>query len=132
VRRQPVSKYFSDSPGSGYPSASGRVEAAVAGWITDYPAPSDFMISNLACSPELAGYFCDPVLDRKLHETAELQSRNPRAANEVWARLEREVIDRAIIVPVITPKAADFVSKRVGNYQRHLVFGMLVSQAWVR
>jgi hypothetical protein len=90
------------------------------------------MINNLACSHELAGYFCDPVLDRKLHETAELQSRNPQAANKAWARLERGVIDRAIIVPAITPKAADFVSKRVGNYQRHPVLGMLIGQAWVR
>jgi hypothetical protein len=27
---------------------------------------------------------------------------------------------------------ADFVSKRVGNYQRHPLFGMLISQIWVR
>ena len=64
--------------------------------------------------------------------TAQLQSRSPRAANKAWARLERQVIDRAIIVPVVTPKAADFVSKRVGNYQRHPIFGMLISQVWVR
>ena len=57
---------------------------------------------------------------------------SPRQANEAWARLERELIDQAIIVPVITPKATDFVSKRVGNYQRHPVFGMLISQVWVR
>jgi YVTN family beta-propeller protein len=132
VKRQPVTRYFSGSPGSGFWSASGRVEAAVSGWSTDYPAPSDFMISNLACSHELAGYFCDPVLDRKFRKTAELQSRNPQAANEAWARLDREVVDRAIIVPVITPQAADFVSKRVKNYQRHPVFGMLVGQVWVR
>jgi peptide/nickel transport system substrate-binding protein len=130
VRRQPGPRYFTGS--AGYYGNATRVEAAVAGWLTDYPAPSDFMINNLACSHELAGYVCDPALDRKLHEAAQLQSRNPRAANEAWARLEREVTDRAIIVPVITPKATDFVSKRVGNYQRHPVFGMLISQVWVR
>jgi hypothetical protein len=90
------------------------------------------MISNLACSRELAGYICDHALDRKFRETAQLQSRNPRAANDAWARLERQVIDRALIVPVITPKAADFVSERVRNYQRHPLFGMLISQVWVR
>ena len=62
----------------------------------------------------------------------ELQTRDPQAANEAWARLDRELADRAIVVPVINPKAVDFVSKRVGNYQRHPVFGMLLSQVWVR
>jgi peptide/nickel transport system substrate-binding protein len=56
----------------------------------------------------------------------------PQAPNEAWTRLEREVIDQALIVPLITPKVADFVSKRVGNYQRHPVYGMLISQVWVR
>jgi peptide/nickel transport system substrate-binding protein len=129
VKRQPQSTYFSSS---GFTeTGAGRFEAAAAGWFTDYPAPSDFMIGNLACS-NTSGYSCDPALDRKLRVTAQLQSRNPRAANEAWARLEREVIDRAIIVPVITPKATDFVSKRVRNYQRHPLFGMLISQVWVR
>jgi hypothetical protein len=82
------------------------------------------MIGNLACSNTF-GYFCDPALDRKLRVAAQLQSRNLRAANEAWARLDREASDRAIIVPVITPKAADFVSERVRNYQRHPLFGML-------
>jgi YVTN family beta-propeller protein len=128
VRRQPQSRYFSLS---GLGGDSGRFEAAVSGWSTDYPAPSDFMIGVLACS-NAAGYVCDPALDRKLREIAQLQSRNHRAANDAWARLERQVIDRAIIVPVITPKAADFVSERVRNYQRHPLFGMLISQVWVR
>ena len=88
------------------------------------------MLGVLACS--IAPYSCDPAVDRKLRETLELQTRNPQAANEAWTRLDRELIDQAIVVPVITPKAIDFVSKRVGNYQRHPVFGMLISQAWVR
>jgi hypothetical protein len=53
-------------------------------------------------------------------------------ANAAWARLERELVDRAIVVPVITPNATEFVSKRLGNYQRNRNFGMLISQVWVR
>jgi peptide/nickel transport system substrate-binding protein len=129
VKRRPQDIYFTSA---GYYTNASRIEAAVAGWISDFPAPADFMISNLACSRELAGYICDHALDRKFRETAQLQSGNPRAANDAWARLERQVIDRALIVPVITPKAADFVSERVRNYQRHPLFGMLISQVWVR
>ena len=33
---------------------------------------------------------------------------------------------------MITGRAIDFVSKRVGNYQRHPVLGILLSQLWVR
>src|SRR5215208_3570748 len=71
------------------------------------------MLGVLACSN--SPYSCDPAVDRKLRETLELQTRKPQAANEAWARLERELIDQAIVVPVISPKKTDFVSKRVGN-----------------
>ena len=112
-------------------AAPSRVEAAVTGWFPDYPSPAGFLTGLLACSARSV-FVCDPAIDRKLRETLELQARDPQAANEAWARLDRELVDQAIVVPVITPNAIDFVSKRVGNYQRHPVFGMLISQVWVR
>jgi YVTN family beta-propeller protein len=125
VRRLPgYGRYF-----SAYFASVPRVEAALGAWQADYPAPSS-MLGVLACSN--SPYSCDPAVDRKLRETLELQTRNPQEANEAWARLERKLIDQAIVVPVLTPKATDFVSKRVGNYQRHPVFGILISQVWVR
>jgi peptide/nickel transport system substrate-binding protein len=113
-----------------YKTGAGRFEAAIMGWIADYPAPSNFMTGMLECSGN--PYACDPNVERKLRETLELQSRSPSAANEAWARLEREVVDNAIVVPVINPTSIDFVSKRLGNYQSHPLFGMLISQVWVR
>jgi hypothetical protein len=32
----------------------------------------------------------------------------------------------------VTPNATDFVSKRVGNYQFHPLWGLLIDQLWVR
>ena len=125
VRRLPDAKSYFTAFYAGPP----RVEATLFPWQTDYPSPSS-MLGVLACSTD--PYSCDPAVDRKLRETLELQTRKPQAANEAWARLERKLIDQAIVVPVITPKATDFVSKRVGNYQRHPVFGILISQVWVR
>ncbi|HYM64430.1 MAG TPA: hypothetical protein VES61_07100, partial [Gaiellaceae bacterium] len=125
VRRLPdTESYF-----TAFYAGSPRVEATFSAWQADYPTPWG-MLRVLACSN--APYSCDPAVDRKLRETLELQTRKPQEANEAWARLERELIDQAIIVPVINPKETDFVSKRVGNYQRHPVFGMLISQVWVR
>lgn len=109
---------------------AGQAEAAVGGWIADYPAPSNVMNGVFPCSVNL--YSCDPATDRKLRETLQLQTRDSRAANRAWARLDRELADQAIVVPVINPKVVDFVSKRVRNYQRHPLFGMLISQVWVR
>lgn len=35
-------------------------------------------------------------------------------------------------VPFLNLKATDFVSKRVGNYQHHPEFDLLIDQLWVR
>jgi peptide/nickel transport system substrate-binding protein len=102
-----------------------EVEAATLGWIQDYPAPSTFIGGISRCNP----YFCDPALARKLRRAV---SRDPRAANGFWTRLDHELVDRAIVVPLVNPKQIDFVSRRVGNYQRHPVFGSLITQLWVR
>jgi peptide/nickel transport system substrate-binding protein len=61
-----------------------------------------------------------------------LQAHEPLAATEQWARLERELVERAIAIPLVNPKDVAFVSKRVGNFQRHPVLGTLISQLWVR
>jgi peptide/nickel transport system substrate-binding protein len=114
-----------------YTAGVGRVEAAPMGWIGDYPTPANFMIGLLACFTDNP-YGCDPNLDRKLRQTLELQGGNVQAANDAWVRLEREVVDQAIIVPVFNPPTIDFVSKRLGNYQSHPLLGMLLSQVWVR
>jgi peptide/nickel transport system substrate-binding protein len=53
-------------------------------------------------------------------------------ATEQWARLERELVERAVAIPLVNPKEVAFVSKRVGNFQRHPVLGTLISQLWVR
>ena len=49
-----------------------------------------------------------------------------------WARLERELVEQAIAIPLVNPKEVTLLSKRVGNFQRHPVLGTLISQLWVR
>ena len=57
---------------------------------------------------------------------------SPAEANRLWARLDRELVDRAAWLPLVTPKTTDFVSKRVGNYQYHPLWGVLLDQLWVK
>jgi peptide/nickel transport system substrate-binding protein len=111
-------------------AGAARVEAALQGWFIAYPAPGGFLPGLLSCDG--APYACnDPAIDRKIRRVIELETRNPHAANEAWSRLDRDVVDNAFMIPVITVNAIDFVSKRVGNYQRHPVYGILISQLWV-
>jgi peptide/nickel transport system substrate-binding protein len=107
-------------------NGAATIEAAVHGWFPDYPSPANYISGVLQCA-EAPLYSCGPAVQR----TLAIQARNRPPADAAWSRLDRELVDRAIVVPVITGKAVDFVSKRVGNYQRHPLYGMLMSQAWV-
>jgi len=111
-----------------YSTLAGSVEVAFNGWIQDYPAASNFIRGVFECNP----YFCDRAFERRSRRVVALQARDPQAATEQWARLERELVERAVAIPLVNPKEVVFVSKRVGNYQRHPVFGTLISQLWVR
>lgn len=111
-----------------YGSVADSVELAFNGWIQDYPAPSNFIKGVFACNP----YFCDRVFETRLRSLLALQAREPQTASEEWAQLERELVERAIAIPLVNPKEVTFVSKRVGNFQRHPVLGTLISQLWVR
>ena len=106
----------------------GRLDAAENGWIQDYPAPSTFVAALFGCNP----YFCDRAFERRMQRALAVQARDQHAANELWARLERELVHRGIVVPLVNPKQIDLVSRRVGNYQRHPLLGILISQLWVR
>jgi peptide/nickel transport system substrate-binding protein len=111
-----------------YHSVADSAELAFNGWIQDYPAPSNFIRGLFACNP----YFCDRALATRMRRLLALQAREPQAATEQWARLERELVERAIAIPLVNPKQVAFVSKRVGNFQQHPVLGTLISQLWVR
>jgi peptide/nickel transport system substrate-binding protein len=62
----------------------------------------------------------------------QLQSTDPAAANTLWARAERRIVDQAAVLPLDNPKNVDFVSRRVGNYQFNPQWGALLDQLWVR
>ena len=47
-------------------------------------------------------------------------------------RTKETATNTAAIVPIETPKSVDLVSKRVGNYERNPLFGVLLDQLWVR
>ncbi len=74
------------------------------------------------------GYFCIPRIDRKVQAAQALAATNPRAAAALWTAIDREIVDRAAWVPLVNPRASEFVSARIRNYQHHPLWGMIASQ----
>jgi peptide/nickel transport system substrate-binding protein len=97
-------------------------------WFEDYPAASGFINSSIFdCS-----YFCDKRIDRKIARARALQATKAQAANELWARIDRDLTDQAPWLFLYNNKQADFVSSRVGNFQYNPWYGILLDQLWVK
>src|SRR6185503_16135845 len=113
-----------------------RAQVISGGWNAGYPAASDLIAQHLSCrglrAGQNAGRFCDPAVDRRIARAQSLQIADPRRADALWAKIDHELVDRAVTVSLVTPNATDFVSKRVGNYQFHPLWGLLIDQLWVR
>ncbi len=76
--------------------------------------------------------YCNPQLDRQIEHAAKVGTTDPVRANELWAEIDRHVVDEAPWVPFTTPSGTILVSKRVGNVQINPVLGVLLGQMWVR
>jgi peptide/nickel transport system substrate-binding protein len=118
-----------------------RVQAAANGWFIDYQSAFGF-ITVLSCGSfvprsgeganvNLAG-FCDRRIERDITQALNLQTSDPPAANELWARIDRAITDRAPWLFLVNPKTTVFVSERVGNFQHNPQWGVLLDQLWVR
>jgi peptide/nickel transport system substrate-binding protein len=50
----------------------------------------------------------------------------------MWSAVDRRVTALAPWVPLVSFQIVDFVSARVGNYQFHPLWGILLDQLWVQ
>jgi YVTN family beta-propeller protein len=112
---------------------TGRVPLKPVTWYGGDLGASDFLRTWFACDGgETGGRFCDPRLDRLMRRAAELEATDARRAAIVWADVDRRVEDAAAAVALVTPRAVEFVSARVRNYQNHPIGGLIVDQVWLR
>jgi YVTN family beta-propeller protein len=115
-------------------------QIGVSSWLADYPAPSAFLGALVSCAgfvPRSAtntnlGAFCDRRVDARIRSARRLQIEDPARASRLWARVDRMSVDRAALVPLVTPQFPVLVSARVGNYQWSPIFGPLLDQMWVQ
>jgi peptide/nickel transport system substrate-binding protein len=50
----------------------------------------------------------------------------------LWAGIDHDVTDHAPWLPLVNLHALDLLSPRVGNYEFHPQWGILLDQLWVR
>jgi len=118
-------KYFLALPAS--------PQIASMGWLANYPTAEEFIKPLLTCNGAAnLGHFCDGRIDRKTDRALDVQTQDPAAANRLWAQLDREITDKAALLPLYNVYGADLISKRVGNYQYNPQYGAILSQMWVR
>src|SRR6266536_6133600 len=89
-------------------------------------------ISLFSCSTPNWSQFCDRGVESRMQRANALQTTDTYLANRLWARIDRNIVDLAPVVPLITLKQVDIVSRRVGNYQYTPQWGVLLGQLWVR
>jgi peptide/nickel transport system substrate-binding protein len=78
-----------------------------------------------------SGGFCNKQIDAAIRQALHLQLTTPPAANRLWAKVDRLIVNSAPIIPLVSAKWIEFVSKRVRDYQYHPAFAMLLDQLWV-
>jgi peptide/nickel transport system substrate-binding protein len=110
-----------------------RAQAGLFTWFADYPAASNYIVTFFSCrGPSNWSEFCDRNIEAKVQRALAFQTTDPYLANQLWARLDRAIVDEAPVVPLLTLKQVDIVSRRVGNYQFHTLWAVLLDQLWVR
>jgi peptide/nickel transport system substrate-binding protein len=108
-------------------------------WYADYPGPSNFLYPLFSCRSFIPGSpinlnssgFCNPNIDRVMSRAFRLEAEDRIAANRLWARIDKQIVDLSPWAAILNPIGADFVSERLGNYQYNPQWGALLSQLWI-
>jgi len=123
-----------------FPDSRARAQIGWFTWFQDHPSPSNFIEPLLSCRAFVRGSrfnlneseFCRPKIDAESRRAGVLETRNPGAAGDAWSRIDHELVDQAPWVPLYNPRALTALSSRVGNYQYHPFWQLLLDQLWVR
>ena len=116
--------------------SSTRAQIGIDGWVSDLPRPSDFTTPFLC-----GGYtprssdnlnvpgFCDGVFERRI---AAAKAAEGLRADARWQAVYSRLAQAAPAVPLLNRRSAVFTSRRIGNYQHHPLFGVLLDQLRIR
>jgi peptide/nickel transport system substrate-binding protein len=117
-----------------------RLQAGFSGWAADFTAPAVFVASELTCdsyntdNAANANFaeFCDRAIDHEIERVQALQATDPEAGTRRWAKIDRDVTNRAPWVAYANGVVLEIVSDRVRNYQFNPQWGTLLDQLWMK
>ncbi|MDX6629856.1 MAG: hypothetical protein QOH00_2102 [Gaiellales bacterium] len=99
----------------------------------DYPSAAEIFALFLACDGAFSSHqFCDPAVDRATLLAESLRISDPVRSASLWARLDRELVDRSVWVPLVTQRIVDIVSPRLRTYEFSPVYHFMPAQVWLR
>ena len=76
--------------------------------------------------------FCSPPLDADMAKAEALEASDPLAATQLWAQIDRRIVDAAPAVMAFNPTDVTFLSARVGNYEHSPQYQLILDQLWVQ
>jgi peptide/nickel transport system substrate-binding protein len=109
--------------------ARSRVQIGTNGWASDIAVPADFTTLFRCRMAANFSRFCDRRLEDRIEGA--LATRGTQA-DAAWQAVYRRLSEAAPLVPLVNRRTLTLVSKRVGNYEHHPLWGALYDRMWVR
>ena len=76
--------------------------------------------------------FCSRPIDAQVTKAEALDATDPVAATRLWAKIDHAMVDAAPAVMAFNPTDVTFLSQRVGNYEHHPQYQIMLDQLWVQ
>jgi peptide/nickel transport system substrate-binding protein len=109
--------------------ARSRAQIGINGWASDVAVAADFTtLFRCAGNPNFSS-FCDHRFEARIEQALATQGTQADAA---WQAVYRRLSEVAPLVPLVNRRTLTLVSKRVGHYEHHPLWGALYDQMWVR
>ena len=104
------------------------------GWLADFGVPSNFArpftCEGVGTPTGVPGtHYCDPAIDAQI---AAARRSTGTESNALWQKVYERIEAASPAVPLVNRREVTLVSKRVGNFQHHPMWGTLLDQLWVR
>jgi ABC-type transport system substrate-binding protein/DNA-binding beta-propeller fold protein YncE len=107
-----------------------RPHIGLWGWLAISAAAHTFIAPIVSCSGVVnLSHFCDRGLDALIERAA---SAKGLQSVELWRQVEADLAAQAPTVPLHNQSIASVAGPRVGNWQHHPVWGVLLEQLWVK
>jgi len=104
-----------------------------AGWSAAFPSAGDFLSPWIPCNGFHNDHrFCDPRVDEEMRRATSRELTDLPGSTRLWTRIDHELTNRAVWLPLVNPRLLDFVSTRVRNYEFHPIWGFIPDQVWLR